>query len=32
MNTITFNKFNAADSNVHALIKYIPDAYKKNII
>ena len=29
MNTITFNKFNAADSNVHALIKYIPDAYKK---
>lgn len=27
--TITFNKFNAADSNVHALIKYIPEEYKK---
>ncbi|HGG0417962.1 TPA: CDP-glycerol glycerophosphotransferase family protein [Clostridium sporogenes] len=27
--TITFNKFNAADSNVHALIKYIPEVYKR---
>jgi len=27
--TITFNKFNAADSNIHALIKYIPEKYKK---
>ncbi|BAQ14354.1 putative glycosyl transferase family protein [Clostridium botulinum] len=27
--TITFNKFNAADSNVHALIKYIPEEYSK---
>lgn len=27
--TITFNRFNAADGNVHALIKYIPDEYKK---
>lgn len=34
--TITLNKFNAADSNVHALIKYMPekykDRYKLNII
>lgn len=27
--TITLNKFNAADSNVHALIKYMPEKYKK---
>lgn len=26
--TITFNKFNAADSNVNALIKYMPEKYK----
>lgn len=26
--TITLNKFNAADSNVHALIKYMPEKYK----
>ncbi|MBN1069566.1 tetratricopeptide repeat protein [Clostridium botulinum] len=26
--TITFNKFNAQDSNVHALLKYIPEKYK----
>lgn len=34
--TITLNKFNAADSNIHALIKYMPkkykDIYKLNII
>lgn len=27
--TITLNKFNAADSNVYALIKYIPKKYKE---
>ncbi|WP_434798851.1 CDP-glycerol glycerophosphotransferase family protein [Terrisporobacter vanillatitrophus] len=27
--TITLNKFNAADSNVYALIKYIPQKYKE---
>jgi CDP-glycerol glycerophosphotransferase (TagB/SpsB family) len=26
--TITLNKFNAADSNIHALIKYMPEKYK----
>ena len=26
--TITLNKFNAADSNVYALIKYMPEKYK----
>lgn len=34
--TVTLNRFNAADSNVYALIKYIPkqykDKYKLNII
>lgn len=34
--TITLNRFNAADSNVYALIKYIPekykDKYKMNVI
>lgn len=27
--TVTLNKFNAADSNVHALIKYMPKKYKE---
>ncbi|WP_392486350.1 CDP-glycerol glycerophosphotransferase family protein [Haloimpatiens sp. FM7315] len=27
-NTVTFNEFNAADGNVHALIKYAPDKIK----
>lgn len=27
--TITLNKFNAADSNVYALIKYVPQKYKE---
>lgn len=27
--TITLNKFNAADSNVYALIKYMPEKYKE---
>lgn len=27
--TITLNKFNAADSNIHALIKYMPEKYKE---
>lgn len=26
--TITFNKFNAADSNIHALLEYMPDEYR----
>lgn len=28
LRTVVFNKFNAADSNVGALIKYMPQAYK----
>lgn len=27
--TVTLNKFNAADSNVYALIKYMPEKYKE---
>lgn len=27
--TVTLNKFNAADSNIHALIKYMPQKYKE---
>ena len=27
--TVTFNKFNAADSNIYALIKYMPEEYQK---
>ncbi|WP_042275366.1 CDP-glycerol glycerophosphotransferase family protein [[Clostridium] dakarense] len=27
--TVTLNRFNAADSNVYALIKYIPEKYKE---
>lgn len=27
--TITLNKFNAADSNIYALIKYMPEKYKE---
>lgn len=28
-NTVTLNKYNAADSNVYALIKYMPQKYKE---